>query len=413
MIDAQTNARAPILAIDDLAPGADDGPLPDRRPAAQDDVRLDGDVRRERHVPVEVDRGRVAHRDPVAHVLLVAADPQAPLGGGELRAVVDAIESTVVLEGDRGDESAVLAGEADELGQVQLAGRGRGRQRLDAAAQPGGIEDVEARVDLVVVELVLAGVLELDDRLDDAELAADDAPELGRVGGDDRGQRDGGVVLAARLEDGLEVGGRDERHVAGQDEDLGGVLGDGLHGRADRVAGAAWLVLEGELGSVGEALADGLDRRGVDDDRVRGASRRRPRRPHPRRRARRRASAGRTAGAGPWGAPTSCACRVPPRGPRRWFGRLAQAWARDLEGSCAAPGVRGAVLARAACGARRAEKECHQVERGWYGRPAETVKRAASTTAARSPRLSIKPPFGRAPTANVERAGGGSGMNLA
>ena len=270
MIDAQTNGARADPAIDDLAAGADDGPLPDRGPAAQDHVRLEGDVRRERHVPIEVDRGRVAHRDPVAHVLLVAADPQVPLGGGELGTVVDAIESAVVLERDRGDEAAVLAGEAHELGQVQLAGRWRRRHRLDAAAQPGGIEGVQARVDLVVRELLLVGVLDLDDRLDDAELAAHDAPELGRVGGEDRGQGDRGVVLATRLEEALEVGRRDERHVAGQDEDLGRVVGDGGHRRADRVAGAAGLVLEREVGPIGEDVADGLDCRGVDDDGLRG-----------------------------------------------------------------------------------------------------------------------------------------------
>ena len=54
---------------------------------------------------------------------LVAPDAQVPLGGGQLRAVVDAVESAVVLERDGADEPAVLAGEADELGQVQLAGR--------------------------------------------------------------------------------------------------------------------------------------------------------------------------------------------------------------------------------------------------------------------------------------------------
>ena len=125
MIDAQTNARAPtVLSTIWL-------PAPMTVPSPTDDLprRMTFGSRvtsvRERHVPVEVDRGRVAHRDPVAHVLLVAADPQVPLGGGELGAVVDAIESTVVLERDRGDETAVLAGEADELGQVQLAGRGR------------------------------------------------------------------------------------------------------------------------------------------------------------------------------------------------------------------------------------------------------------------------------------------------
>ena len=231
------------------------------------------------------------------------------------------------------------------------------------------------RIDLVVRELVFVGVLELDDRLDDPEFAANDAPELGRIGGEHRGEGDGGVVLAARLEDRLEIGGRDERDVARQDEDLGGVVGDRGDRGADGVAGAAGLVLEGEVGAVGEDVADGLDCRGVDDDRScgRGASGGRPLRP--KRRGRRPASGGRTAGAAPWGSRTSCACPDPPRGPRRWFGRLAQAWARDLEGSCAASGVRGAVLARAACGARRAVEECHQMEPGWYGRPAGTVKR--------------------------------------
>ncbi len=81
------------------------------------------DVRLEGHAPVEVDRRRVAHRHAGAHVLLVAADPQAPLGGGELGAVVDAVEPAVVLERDRADQPAVLAGEPDELGQVELAGR--------------------------------------------------------------------------------------------------------------------------------------------------------------------------------------------------------------------------------------------------------------------------------------------------
>ena len=201
MIDAQTNARAPIWLSMIWLPAPITVPspteVPPRRITFGSRVTSGG----ERHVPVEVDRGRVAHRDAVAHVLLVAPDPQVPLGGGELRTVVDAIEAPVVLEGDGRDEPTVLAGEADELGQVQLAGRGRGLQRLDAAAQPGGIERVQPRIDLVVRELVLVGILELDDRLHDPELAADDATELGRIGGEHRGEGDRGIVLAARLED--------------------------------------------------------------------------------------------------------------------------------------------------------------------------------------------------------------------
>ena len=113
------------------------------------------------------------------------------------------------------------------------------------------------------------GVARLDDPLDRPELAAHDAPELGRVGGEDAGQRDRGVVLAARLEDGLEVGAGHERHVAGQDEDLGRVVGHDAERRPDRVAGPARLVLEGEDRPVGEDVAERGDRRRVDDDRAR------------------------------------------------------------------------------------------------------------------------------------------------
>ncbi len=56
-----------------------------------------------------------------------------------------------------------------------------------------------------------------------------------------------------------------KRDVAGEDEDLGRVVGDGGHRGSDRVAGAAGLILEGELGAVREDLADRLDGRRVDD----------------------------------------------------------------------------------------------------------------------------------------------------
>ena len=176
--------------------------------------------------PVEVDRRRVAHRHAVAHVGLVEPDAHGPLGGGQLRAVVDAVEPAVVLEPDSADDPAVLAGEPDELGQVQLPGRGRRLQGADPAPQPGGVEGVEPGVDLVAGELVGGGVLGLDDPLDGRRLAAHDPPELRRVGREDAGERDRRIVLAARLEDASRSGAGHERDVAGQDEDLGGIVGD-------------------------------------------------------------------------------------------------------------------------------------------------------------------------------------------
>ena len=144
--DARPDLRAGTDGrVDELAPGTDDRALPDTRRAAQDDVRLESHVLPELDRPVEVDRGRVAHRHAVAHVGLVEAHPQAPFGGRQLRPVVDAVEPAVVVEGDRADQAAVLACERDEVRQVQLAGRRRGLERADPTAQPGRVEGVDAR----------------------------------------------------------------------------------------------------------------------------------------------------------------------------------------------------------------------------------------------------------------------------
>ncbi len=241
--------------------------------AAQDDVRLERHVLAELDGPVEVGRRRIAHRDAGPHVRLVQPDPKRPFRRGELRAIVDAGEPAVVLEGDGADEPAVLAREPDQVGQVQLAGGGRRRQRDDPATQPGGIEGVQPRVDLVPRQLVGTGVARLDDVLDGPELPADDPSELRRLGRVDARQRDRSVVLATRLEDRVEVGTGHQRDVARQHEDLGG---GGRHDRERRregIASAARDVLQGEHGPIGEDVDDRRDGRREDDHRPPGGGR--------------------------------------------------------------------------------------------------------------------------------------------
>src|SRR4029078_1128457 len=97
-----------------MAARPDHAPLPDRGRAAQDHVRLEGDVGLEGDIPVEVHRGRVRHGPPVTHVLLVPADAQVPLRGSELRTVVDAVEPPVVLERDSDHAPAITDTETDE-----------------------------------------------------------------------------------------------------------------------------------------------------------------------------------------------------------------------------------------------------------------------------------------------------------
>ena len=134
--------------------------------------------------------------------------------------------------------------------------------------KPVGIEGVETGVHLVVGELLLGGVLGLDDRLDRAELAADDASEPCRVTGEDRDERDGRVVLAPGPEHRAEVVTAHQGHVARQDEDLVRVIGHGDQRGPDRVTGPAWLVLQREVGPIVEGRPDRVDGGRIDDDRT-------------------------------------------------------------------------------------------------------------------------------------------------
>ena len=77
------------------------------------------------------------------------ADAQRSTRPRELGPVVDAVEPPVVVEADGAHDPAILAGQRDELGQVQLAGRRGTARGSDPAAEPGGVERVQAGVDLV------------------------------------------------------------------------------------------------------------------------------------------------------------------------------------------------------------------------------------------------------------------------
>ena len=220
------------------------------------DVGFEDDVLAQLHRPIDVDGRGVAHGHAGAHVALVQAHAQGPLRLGELAAIVDAVERAVVLEAHGAHDAAVLAGELDQVGQVELAVRFRGRQALDPSAQPGRVEGVEARVDLVGLQLLGRGVPDLDDPLDGAELAPHHAAQLGGVGGVDGGERDRGVIEPALLHDGKELVRAHERDVAGEHDDLLGIIGNGRERGTHRVAGPARHLLEREATAVGDDVAN-------------------------------------------------------------------------------------------------------------------------------------------------------------
>ena len=119
-------------------------------------------------------------------------------------------------------------------------------------------------------QLVVGRVLGLDDALHRPELAAHDPPEPVGSAANTVASAIAASSCAARLEHGREVGGRDERHVARQDEDLGRVArARAASAGADRVAGPAWLVLERERPPARRtASRTASTGRRVDDDRA-------------------------------------------------------------------------------------------------------------------------------------------------
>ena len=129
---------------------------------------------------VEVHGRGVEHRDARPHPAVVQVDPHVPLGAGELGPVVDPGEAPVVVGVQRRDDPPVLAGERDEVREVQLA-RGRRRPEIaDPASQPRRVDRVQARVDLGDLALLVGRVLVLDDPLDRPAVVAHDPAEAGR-----------------------------------------------------------------------------------------------------------------------------------------------------------------------------------------------------------------------------------------
>ena len=165
-------------------------------------------------------------------------------------------------------------GVGDDVGEVDLAlvvVRAQGRQ---GGAQVGGVEDVDAGVDLADGALGLAGVALLDDGRDGAVGLAHDAPVAGGVlelGGQ---QGDGIPALMVLSQELLQGGGVQQRDVpAGDDDGAIQVLGQGGQPAGDGPPGAGHLVLvgrDGVGGDLGEVGDDGVALVTHNDDEVLG-----------------------------------------------------------------------------------------------------------------------------------------------
>ena len=279
---------------------------------------------------------------------------------------------------------------------------GDGVERLDPAAQPGGIEGVQPGVDLVARQLV-GGRVAAPRRSARPCRTRRGRPGRARPGRRRRRWR----ARSRRRPRGAPRGSRrgPRRSPAGRRPTARGprcaVAGTTASAAATASPvprGSSW---SANTAAIGEGIGDRRDRRREDDDRPAADGGRLRGRPGVERR--RPASAGRTAGGGPWGPPSASACRGRPparRRPcrmaardlgvhegRRRRARVAERWSLPTP---AGPGARVSGVITGS-GHRRG------------GPSGVSTEREAMTS------ISTRAPFGSAATPTVERAGGGSG----
>ena len=152
---------------------ADDGVAVELR------ARLDHGVGADHDADVDARARRLDDRHTGEHVAFVDAPLRLLAHGCEPGAVVDPEQHRGILDAQRGDVLLARPQQRDHVGQVELALRVGGADLGERVEQRAGVEGVDAGVDLVDRELMLArvaGDLRLDDPLDGAVRAAHERP---------------------------------------------------------------------------------------------------------------------------------------------------------------------------------------------------------------------------------------------
>ena len=187
-------------------------------PAFEDAAGVDLHVAAADELAAHVEASRVGQAHAGLHVHVCRCQLVAPLEVGQLHRAVDAEHLGLAAGGDAAHRNAVGDRQADDVGQVVLAGG----VVVGEAPQPGqqalGRRGQHPGVDLADGALRRGGVFLLHDGDDAvacrarAGAAAHDAAVALRLGEVDREQAEGTGL--GRLDQGLQAGGADQRHVA-------------------------------------------------------------------------------------------------------------------------------------------------------------------------------------------------------
>ena len=153
------------LAVDERRVGADHGAARDRGGALQLRAGQHLDIFVERYGAVDPHARGVADRD--AGQLPAAHDHRVEPGAcvAQLHAIVDARDEPALAHGQRPDDGAAAAHDADDVSEVLLVLRIVGVDERERLAQGRDVERIRARVDLGDRALGLSRITVLDDAI--------------------------------------------------------------------------------------------------------------------------------------------------------------------------------------------------------------------------------------------------------
>src|SRR5690606_28104384 len=157
----------------DLRAVTDGGGAPKLGARVDEHVTADGDLH------IDPGGGRVDDGGTPAHGGLHGATVEFSAGLGELVPVIDTGEFARIGGDVSADRVALAAGDAEDIGEVELALRVVGLQLGEGGPQDGRVEGEHTGVDLGDGALLIGGVLLLDNRGDLTVGVADDAAVTG------------------------------------------------------------------------------------------------------------------------------------------------------------------------------------------------------------------------------------------
>ena len=204
------------FTVFDQAAGAEAAAVADHVCAAEMALGIHDHIAAEAGAIAEGAAGRIGEGDPLAHPVLAQPLLQAPFAGGELEAIVDAVDFVAVGHLQVGG----VAEQGDGVGEVELALVVVGGELGENGGEASPVEAVDAGVGEGVGPLLGRAIAVFDDGADAALAIGEHAAVAGWIGEAGGEQGDGGAALTVLGQELREGFGAEQGHIAVQYQQL-------------------------------------------------------------------------------------------------------------------------------------------------------------------------------------------------